>query len=112
MARTKSLAAKKHREILKEARGFKHARSTRVHSAMEALLHAGQYAYAGRRIKRRDLRALWILRINAGSREAGMKYSELIAKLKSNKIELDRKILADIAYDDLDTLKTIISELK
>ncbi len=112
MARTKSIAARRHRKILKRAKGFKQARSRRVKSAKEALLHAGQYAYIGRRLKKRDLRSLWIVRLNAAARENGMKYSELIKKLKDNKIELDRKILSDIAVNDPDTFKSIVSELK
>ncbi len=112
MARTKSPSARKHRTILKQAKGFKHARSRRYKSAQEAVLHAGQYAYHGRKLKKRDLRSLWIIRLNAASRENGLKYSELINKLKSNKIEIDRKILSDIAATDPNTFKSIISELK
>jgi len=75
MARVKSIGVKKHRKIKKEARGFKQARSNRVKNAKEALLHAGQYAYVGRKLKKRDLKSLWIMRINAAVREHDMNYS-------------------------------------
>lgn len=112
MARTKSIAQRRHRKILKAARGFRQARRKRVGAAKEALLHAGQYAYIGRKHRKRDLKSLWIVRLNAAARENGMKYSELVKKLKDNKIELDRKILADIAVNDPNTFKQIVSELK
>ncbi|MGB6838695.1 MAG: 50S ribosomal protein L20 [Microgenomates group bacterium] len=112
MPRAKSIAARKHRKVKKAARGFKQARRTRVKAAKEALLHAGQYAYIGRKLKKRDLRSLWVKRLNAAAREHGMKYSEFVNKLKKAKIELDRKILADIAVKDPDTFKKIISAIK
>ncbi|KKR30682.1 50S ribosomal protein L20 [Candidatus Woesebacteria bacterium RIFCSPHIGHO2_01_FULL_39_32] len=112
MARTKSIAARRHRKIKKAARGFMHARSRRVKSAKEALLHAGQYAYIGRKLRKRDLRSLWIKRLNAAVREHGMSYSKFISALKKNNIELDRKILADIAVSDPDTFAKIVSEVK
>ena len=109
MPRTKSKAAIKHRKIKKEARGYKHSARKRVKTAKEALLHAGQYAYAGRKIRRRDLRKLWIMRINAAARIHGLTYHELIKKLKDEKIELNRKMLADIAVRDPDTFEKIIT---
>lgn len=112
MTRVKSIAARRHRKIKRQARGFKQARHRRVKSAKEALMHAGQYAYAGRKKRKRDLRSLWIIRLNAAARESGMSYSNLISKLKKGNIELDRKILADIAVSDPDTFKQIVSEVK
>lgn len=112
MARTKSIAAKRHRKIKKQARGFKHARRKRVKVAKEALLHAGQYAYIGRKLRKRDLRKLWIVRLNAAAREHGLTYNKLISNLKKEKIELDRKILSDIAIQDPKTFENIISEIK
>lgn len=112
MARTKSIAAKRHRKIKKQARGFKHARRKRVKVAKEALLHAGQYAYIGRKLRKRDLRKLWIVRLNAAVREHGLAYNKLISNLKKEKIELDRKILSDIAIQDPKTFEKIISEIK
>lgn len=110
--RVKSIASRKHRKILKQARGFRQARRTRIQTAKEALLHAGQHAYIGRKNKKRDLRALWILRINAAARENGLSYNKLISKMKKSNVLLDRKILADIAVTDPSTFKEIISALK
>jgi len=112
MARSKSVAAKRHRKVKKAARGFKHARSRRVKAAKEALLHAGQYAYIGRKLRKRDLRSLWIKRINAAAREHDLSYNKLIEGLKKNKIELDRKMLAEIAVNDPDTFKEIVDVVK
>lgn len=112
MARAKSTASRKHRELLKSARGFKQARRTRIQTAKEALLHAGQYAYIGRKLRKRDLRSLWIIRLNAAARENGMSYSRFMDGLKKAKIEIDRKILADIAVNDPAIFKQIVSEIK
>jgi large subunit ribosomal protein L20 len=112
MPRARSIAARRHRKIKKQAKGFKQARRTRIKAAKEALLHAGQYAYMGRKLRKRDLRRLWIVRLNAAVREHGIKYSQFINRLKAKKIELDRKILADIAVKDPQTFKKIISEVK
>jgi len=112
MTRVKSIASRRHRKIKKAAKGFKHARSRRVKTAKEAVLHAGQYAYAGRKLRRRNLRTLWIQRLNAAVREHGIKYSEFIKNLKDSKIELDRKMLADIAVHDPETFAKIIDSIK
>lgn len=111
--RVKSIAARKHRKIKSAARGFKHARSRRVKTAKEALMHAGQYAYHGRKLRKRDLRGLWITRINAAVRENGIKnYNTFMRGLKIAKIELDRKILADIAVSDPQSFKQITQSIK
>lgn len=112
MARVKSIAARKHRKILKLARGFRDARRKRIQTAKEAVLHAGQYAYVGRKNRKRDLRSLWIVRLNAAAREFGMSYSKFISALKKEKIEIDRKILSDIAVTDPSTFQKIVSEVK
>ena len=112
MARVKSTASRKHREMLSRARGFKQARRTRIQTAKEALLHAGQYAYEGRKLRKRDLRGLWIMRLNAAVREQGLSYSKFISLLKKAKVEIDRKILADIAATDLPTFKQIVDSVK
>jgi len=112
MARVKSLEQKKHRKVLKLAKGYKNARSRRFHAAQEAVLHAGQYAFAGRKLKKRDLRALWIIRLNAAVREFGLNYNKFISGLKKEKIEIDRKILSDIAVHDKETFGKIVSEVK
>lgn len=110
MARVKSLSHKKHRKILKAAKGYRQARSRRAHAAQEALLHAGAYAFHGRKLKKRDLRGLWITRLNAAVRQFGISYSKFMASIKKEKIELDKKILAEIAVKDPDTFKAVVKE--
>jgi large subunit ribosomal protein L20 len=112
MPRVKSISARRHRKVKKLAKGFKHAQRKRVRTAKEAILHAGQYAYVGRKLRKRDLRRLWIVRLNAAAREHGLSYNKLVAGLKKEKIEIDRKILSDIAINDPDTFKEIINHLK
>lgn len=112
MARTKSVSSRKHRKILKRAKSFKQARSQRIKTAKEALLHAGQYAYTGRKNKKRNLRKLWITRLNTAVRKEGLSYSKFINLLKENKIEIDRKILSNIAVKEPEVFKKIISSLK
>lgn len=110
--RVKSISARKHRKILKAAKGFKQARRRRIKAAMEAVMHAGAYAYHGRKLRKRDLRSLWVTRINAAVRENGLSYSKFTAGLKKSKIEIDRKILADIAVSDPTTFKAIVDAVK
>jgi large subunit ribosomal protein L20 len=110
MARIKSTAGRKHREMLGRAKGFKQARRRRIQTAKEALLHAGQYAYEGRKNKKRDLRGLWIIRLNAAVKTQGISYSKFINGLKKNKIDLDRKILSEMAISDPEVLKSVIKE--
>ena len=110
--RVKSIAARKHRKVKKLAKGFRQARRQRVKAAKEALVHAGAYAYHGRKLRKRDLRGLWIIRINAAIRAEGMSYSKFMARLKKANIQIDRKILADIATNDPSTFKAILSQVK
>ncbi len=112
MARIKSTSSRRHRKILKQARGFKQARRRRIQTAKEAVLHAGAYAFHGRKLRKRDLRSLWIIRLNAAARENGLTYSRMVSGLKKAKIELDRKILADIAVSDPKTFSEIVSQSK
>src|SRR3972149_6390603 len=112
MARVKSTASRKHRKVLKMAKGFRQSRSSRFKVSQEAVLHAGQYAFAGRKLRKRDLRSLWIVRLNAAVRGEGLSYSKFIAALKTKKIEIDRKILADIAVNDPTTFKEIVSKVQ
>ncbi len=112
MARTKSIASRKHRKILKQAKGYKQARSKRIKVAKDALLHAGQYAYIGRKEKKRNLRRLWITRLSAAVKNEGLSYSKLIKRLKDNKVEIDRKILSRIAFKEPNLFKKILNSLK
>lgn len=102
MARVKGgvHAKKKHRKVMKQAKGFRGARSRRFRVAKEATFHAGRYAYRDRRRRKRDFRRLWITRINAGARQEGISYSRLIHGLKLAEIQVDRKNLADLAVHD------------
>jgi large subunit ribosomal protein L20 len=102
MARSKSpVAAKKaHKKVLDKAKGYKGARSRRFRTANEQVMHASQDAYRDRRARKGEFRRLWITRINAAARQHGTTYSQLIAGLRSAEIEIDRKMLADLAVND------------
>lgn len=93
-------ARKKRRQVLEQAKGYYGGRSRRVRLAREQLLHSGQYAYRDRRARKRDFRRLWITRIGAAARQNGMSYSSFIRGLKNAQVDLDRKILADVAVQD------------
>ena len=93
-------ARAKHKKVLDKAKGYYGARSRVFRVANQAVIKAGQYAYRDRRQKKRDFRGLWIVRINAAARECGMSYSVLMNGLKKAGIELDRKVLSDIAIHD------------
>lgn len=102
MARVKRgvVARTKHKKVLKKAKGYYGARSRVYRVAKQAVIKAGQYAYRDRRQKKRQFRSLWITRINAAARECGLSYSRLIDGLHKANIEVDRKILAELAVDD------------
>jgi len=108
--RVKSISSRRHRKMLARAKGFKQARSKRIQVAKEALTHAGAYAYHGRKLKKRNLRSLWITRISASVKAVGVSYSKFIAGLSKEKIEIDRKILSEIAARDPETFKKIVKE--
>jgi len=93
-------ARSKHKKILKAAKGMQHNRTRSFRLAKQAVIRALQYAYRDRRNKKRDLRGLWITRINAAAREQGTTYGKLIAGMKANNIELDRKIMAELAANE------------
>lgn len=93
-------ARARHKKVLDQARGYSGARSRTYRVAKQAVIKAGQYAYRDRRQRKRQFRALWITRINAQARECGLSYSCLIHGLKKAQIELDRKVLADMAVRD------------
>ncbi|MEA5446493.1 50S ribosomal protein L20 [Gammaproteobacteria bacterium AB-CW1] len=93
-------ARARHNKVLKEAKGYYGARRKTFKTARQAVIKAGQYAYRDRRVRKREFRALWITRINAAARENGLSYSRLINGLKQAGIELDRKVLADMAVHD------------
>jgi large subunit ribosomal protein L20 len=114
MARVKRgvQAHARHKKILKEAKGYYGARSKVFRIAKQAVIKAGQYAYRDRRAKKRDFRALWIVRINAGARMCGLSYSRLINGLNVAGIEVDRKMLADLAVHDMTAFAAIAEKAK
>ena len=93
-------AKKRHKKILKLAKGYRGARSRTFKVANQAVLKAGQYAYRDRKVKKRTFRSLWIIRINAAVREHGLSYSVFMNGLKKVNIELDRRVLANMAVED------------
>ena len=95
------------KKILKQAKGYYGARSRSFRVAKQAVIKAGQYAYRDRRQRKRQFRALWIARINAGARENGLSYSRLVNGLKRAGIELDRKVLADLAVRDKEAFAVV-----
>lgn len=106
------IARARHKKILKEAKGYYGARSKVYRVAKQAVIKAGQYAYRDRRQKKRQFRALWIVRINAAAREHGLSYSRLMHGLKLSEIDVDRKILAEIAYHDKDGFAALAAQAK
>ena len=114
MARVKRAvnAHKKRRVILERAEGYRGQRSRLYRKAKEQVTHSLVYAYRDRRVKKRNFRALWITRINAQSRALGMSYSRLIAGLKKANVELDRRVLADLAVHDKATFAAIVEKAK
>ncbi len=105
-------ARKKHKKILKAAKGMQHNRTRSFRLAKQAVIRALQYAYRDRRNKKRDLRSLWITRINAAAREHGTTYGQLINALKKKNIELDRKVLAELAATEAKTFGDIVKASK
>ena len=100
------------KKVLKAAKGFRGGRSKLYRTAKSAVMKAGQWAYRDRRTKKREFRALWITRINAAARENGISYSKLIAGLKKLNIDLDRKALATLAYEDKEVFAAIVEKAK
>jgi len=107
-----TIKSKKHRKVLSQAKGYVGGRSKLYRTAKEAVARALAYAYRDRRRKKRDFRKLWIERINAGARKEGLKYSELIAGLQKANIELNRKILADMAVNDPASFSSLVEVAK
>ena len=100
----------KHKKVLKAVKGQWGRRKNTIRVAKQAMEKAMQYAYRDRRNKKRDFKSLWILRINAGARAEGLTYSKFINGLSKSGIKLDRKILAEIAYDNPEAFKTIVKK--
>ena len=105
-------ARAKHKKVLSEAKGYYGARSKVYRVAKQAVIKAGQYAYRDRRQKKRQFRALWIARINAGARECGLSYSRFINGLNKAGVEIDRKVLADLAIFDKAAFASLAEKAK
>lgn len=102
----------RHKKVLKKAKGYYGARSRVYRVAKQAVTKAAQYAYRDRRQKKRDFRGLWIVRINAAAREHGLSYSRFINGLKQAEIEVDRKVLADLAVHDKTAFAALADKAK
>ena len=114
MARVKRgvQARKRHKKVLKAAKGYYGARSRVYRVAAQAVTKAGQYAYRDRRQRKRQFRSLWITRINAAARQFGLSYSVFMNGLKSAEIEIDRKILAELAVNDPKAFEALVDQSK
>lgn len=106
------ISLKRRRKILSQTKGYRFARSKKERAAKEAIFHAGKHAFAHRRDKKADMRKLWQIRINAKAREYGLPYNQLINFLKKKSVELDRKILANLAKDNPQIFERIIDQIK
>ena len=102
----------KHKKILNQAKGMQHYRTRSFRLGKQGVIKALRYSYRDRRNRKRDLRALWITRINNASRENGISYSQLIAGMKAKNITVDRKILADLAVNNPEAFKAIVNAVK
>lgn len=113
MARVKRgmMRHKRHHKILKEAAGYFGGKSRLFKTANEQVMKSGQYAYRDRRNRKREFRQLWIARINAACRAQGVQYSRFIAALGANAVELDRKVLADMAVNDIAAFNALVASL-
>ena len=105
-------AKKRHKKILKLAKGYRGARSRTFKVANQAVIKAGQYAYRDRKVKKRTFRSLWIIRINAAVREHGLSYSVFMNGLKKANIDLDRRVLANMAAEDKEGFAALVSKVK
>jgi len=105
-------AKARHKKVLKQAKGYRGARKNVYRVAKQAVDKAGQYAYRDRKQRKRQFRSLWIVRINAGARDNGLSYGRFMNGLKNARIELDRKVLADIAVHDKDAFAVIADKAK
>lgn len=106
------VSRRKHRKLLKLTIGYRGIRNRSVKQAHEAILHAGAYAYHGRKLRKRNFRALWSIRISEAVKQEGLSYSVFIHKLKKANIELDRKILSNLVVNDPTTFKYIVDTVK
>ena len=114
MARVKGAvnAKKNHRKVLKLAKGYRGAKSKLYKTANQAVMKSLSYAYVGRKLRKREFRQLWIARINAAARQNGLSYSKLINLLKVNNIEINRKMLSEMAIHDPEGFTNLVEQVK
>jgi large subunit ribosomal protein L20 len=114
MARVKRgiVSRRKHNKLASLTKGYRGTKSRLIKAAKEAQLHAGAYAYHGRKLKKRDIRALWITRISEASKKEGISYSRLMDQLRKAGIEVDRKILSDLVLNDPEVFSELIKVSK
>lgn len=114
MARVKRgvTSKRRHKKLHELTKGHRGGRSKLVREAKSSLLHAGQYAFAGRKLRKRDMRRLWIVQLGAAVRAEGLSYSKFISQLKTHNIQLDRKVLANLAVNHIEDFKKIVNAVK
>ncbi len=114
MARVKGgvTSQKRRRNVLRQVKGYRFARSKKERAAKEAIVHAGKYAFAHRRVKKNDFRTLWNIRLNAALRTEGMNYSKFIGALKKHKIALNRKMLSELAEVSPSSFKAVLAAVR
>lgn len=114
MARVKRgvTSHRRHKKVLELTQGHRGGRSKNIREAKSSLLHAGEYAFAGRKMRKRDMRKLWITQLGIAVSNEGLSYSKFISQLRTHNIKLDRKVLADLAVNHPEDFKKIISEVK
>lgn len=114
MARVKRgvTSKRRHKKLHELTKGHRGGRSKLVREAKSSLLHAGQYAFAGRKLRKRDMRRLWIVQLGAAVRAEGLSYSKFILQLKTHNIQLDRKVLANLAVNHIEDFKKIVNAVK
>lgn len=110
--KTGTVRRQKHKKILDQAKGYRMTRSRLFKVAHQAVVRAGKYAYIGRKLRKRDFRKLWIQRINAAVQKNGLSYSKFMHLLKENNIDLNRKMLAELAVRDESAFKAVVDKVK
>jgi len=114
MARVKRgvVSRRKHNKLASLTKGYRGTKSRLIKTAKEAALHAGAYAYHGRKLRKRDIRSLWITRISGAAKKEGVSYSKLMNQLRKSKIEIDRKILSDLVLNDPEVFSELVKNSK
>lgn len=103
---------RRHKKVLAQTKGFRMTKSRLISKAKESLLHAGQYAFMGRKIRKRDMKRLWIIRISEAVKQYDLSYSKFMHALKQNKVELNRKILANLVTENPEVFEKIVKTAK